>query len=165
MKKLKWFQVHPYPVHYCLVTTVEILEKTCKKFGAQPPRDLDNIWGAVWDGGKYQIVWINPTSTPENTANTIVHESVHVLQHAIKYAEEDQLGKEFEAYATADICSNLFAEFTKQQEARFALYAKRKTGLCEGEQAVQLPPGTNQESLGTDSGTSGIECSWTDTQG
>lgn len=91
------------------------LAKICKKYKAQTPSDLETIWGAVWDGGKYQIVYIDPTGSIEITANTIIHESVHVLQHAIKYTEEDTIGKEYEAYATAEIAMNIFGEYKKQQ--------------------------------------------------
>jgi len=145
------------------VTDIPTLVKTCKKYKTEPPRDLDQIWGAVWDGGKHQIVWINPTGDVNTTVNTIIHESVHVLQHAVKYVEEDSIGKEFEAYATADICMNIFAEYKKQQGLPDALHDERKTRLQKRESVIQLEARANQEPLGTDSGEAGSECQWTDT--
>lgn len=59
-------------------------------------------------------MWLDTTnSTAENTLNTIVHESVHIFQHAVKYANEDEIGKEFEAYSIAQIVMNLIVEHNR----------------------------------------------------
>lgn len=59
-------------------------------------------------------MWLDTRGGPTTTLNTIVHESVHVFQHAAKYAEEDVIGKELEAYAIADIVMNMVAEHARQ---------------------------------------------------
>jgi len=85
--------------------------------------------------------------------DTIIHESVHIWQNIVAYIGEPKAGIEIEAYSIAYISSTLIKEYKRLvalKEEDNAIHDQRETGLQEGEPAVQLEAGANQESLGTD---------------
>lgn len=49
--------------------------------------------------------------------DTIIHECVHAKQQLFSFIGEDEIGDEAEAYLVAHMCSLMFTEFSRQQEA------------------------------------------------
>ena len=43
--------------------------------------------------------------------DTIIHESVHIFQAAVKWVGEDKVGIEMEAYSIANISTNLLRDY------------------------------------------------------
>jgi hypothetical protein len=52
---------------------------------------------------------------PWTAIDTIIHESVHVYQKAMKYIEEQETSEEFEAYFMASIATNLLKDYKKRE--------------------------------------------------
>lgn len=147
----------------------QALLKECKKRKIAPPDFSENL-GACARSGPDILIYVSDKQENYIAAlDTIIHESVHAFQALVNYIAESEPSDEFAAYTTAHIASTLIAEYTQYigtaipQGEQNALHEGRKEGLQAGECSVQLEARTNQESVGTDSGTTTGECVWSDT--
>lgn len=70
------------------------------------------------DFGQNQIVYVVPDKDDHKVINTIIHESVHVFQHAMAYVNELSWGKEQTAYHIAEISETLIREYSRQMNIR-----------------------------------------------
>jgi hypothetical protein len=77
--------------------------------------------GAVLTHGSFSFVYINPVFKDQwDLIDTIVHESVHVFQEAMSYAQEEKIGIESQAYHIATISTKLLKDFHAVDERRKA---------------------------------------------
>lgn len=129
----------------------------CKKSKVQIP-DFDAITGAVAQIGDTFVVYIaDDMPTPEEIVDTIIHESVHVVQGLKTFIGEEEAGREFEAYTTAHIASTLMKEY---ERLSYALHEEREKGLQKGVREVPLETGTTEKPVGADSGTEPEQRIW-----
>lgn len=84
-----------------------------KKMGELP--DLDNQGLTIACTNGHIIIWLNdnPKYLKENL-DTLIHESVHVFQAAMKYVQEEKPGDEVQAYHIASICTNMIKDYARQ---------------------------------------------------
>lgn len=134
----------------------------CKKAGVPLP-DFDAIEGAVTQINDCFHVYISlDMSNPVDIVDTIIHESVHVVQGLKAFIGEENAGREFEAYTTAHIATTLMQEYERLSNA---LHEKREKGLQNGVPEIPLETGATSKSEQTDSGTEPGERVWTHSQG
>lgn len=127
-----------------------MLQTFCKKLKVPCP-DFEDSSGLTGDFGGVQVVWVDMKQEPYALVDTVIHEAVHVFQHFLAYIGESSIGKETQAYGIAYIATTLLKDLERQN----ALHEGWKTRLCEGEQALQQSPGTEESSLGTDNAPTG----------
>ncbi len=85
----------------------------CKKAGVPLP-DFDGITGAVAQIGDCFHVYIaSDMDNPVDIVDTIIHESVHVVQGLKTFIGEETPGREFEAYTTAHVATTLMQEYER----------------------------------------------------
>lgn len=83
----------------------------------------DDNSGSVISHGSFCFVHINQLKQKHwDLVDTIIHESVHVFQETMSYAEEKQTGIETQSYYIAAIAVNMLKDF-------YAMDEKRKAGL------------------------------------
>lgn len=58
------------------------------------------------------------------TVDTLIHESVHVMEKAMAYIQESNVGEEVRAYTTASIAVNLMKDFHERRENSYAIHEK-----------------------------------------
>ncbi len=134
----------------------------CKKSKVQIP-DFDAITGAVAQIGDTFVVYIaDDMPTPEEIVDTIIHESVHVVQGLKTFIGEEEAGREFEAYTTAHIASTLMKEY---ERLSYALHEEREKGLQNRVPEVPLETGAAGQPKQADGGTEPSERVWTHSQG
>lgn len=134
----------------------------CKKAGVPLP-DFDGITGAVAQIGDCFHVYIaSDMDNPVDIVDTIIHESVHVVQGLKAFIGEENAGREFEAYTTAHIATTLMQEYERLSNA---LSEKREAGLQNRVPEVPLEAGAASKPEQTDSSPESSERIWTHSQG
>jgi hypothetical protein len=74
--------------------------------------------GGVYAFGSYVIVYITPERSELEIMSTIIHESVHVWQAAMKFIGEEAHGDEAEAYNIEQIAMTLIKDFYALSDKR-----------------------------------------------
>ena len=77
--------------------------------------DKDNL-GGVYACGSYIFVVVQESKEHWQTVDTIIHESVHVVEKAMQYIQESVIGEEVRAYTTASVAVNLLKDFQERRE-------------------------------------------------
>ena len=139
-----------------MVGPSEIL-KLCRK-NKIPTPDFSGNAGACASIGNEIIIYVSDQLlTPEEVVDTIIHESVHAMQAVKDYIQEEEAGREFEAYTTAYIASTLLKEYERINNA---VHEEREKGLQAGVREVPLETGTTEKPLRADSGTEPEQRIW-----
>ena len=163
MRKLKKHTLAPYPMNFQMIIGQTALQKECKKRKIPAPDFSENLGACARSGSDILIYVSDKQDNFLAAVDTIIHESVHAFQALVDFIAEAEPSDEFAAYTTAHIATTLIGEYTQYIEETNALHEGRKEGLCSGEQGVQLETRAAEEQVGTDSGSTASECSWSDT--
>lgn len=116
-----------------LATSQEDLAKVEKKYGSAPLQDVNQFLGfaSLISNGKdiVHLVYLDIEEYLHSKKGfdnegllTLVHESVHVVQHYLETVGEDKPGKEIEAY----LVESVFRELSKQLKRKLKKWKKRK---------------------------------------
>lgn len=116
-----------------LATSQEDLAKVEQKYGSSLSHDINRFYGfasLITNGEKFvHLVYLDldqffhpKKGVSHEAIFTLVHESVHVVQHYLEAVGEDKPGREVEAY----LVESVFTELTKQLERKVKKWKKRK---------------------------------------
>lgn len=114
---IKWHTMKPYPTTYCLTTLEELKAWAKKNKSSVPDIPEQNIGTTLQFGSRFAIV-IKADQHKDHweVVDTLIHESTHIFQGAMKYIGESQIGDEVEAYTIAQIATNLLKDYQKTKE-------------------------------------------------
>lgn len=118
---MKWHKMTPFPTTYALCTLDE-LKAWSKKNKAFVPDIPETNLGTTLTFGSRFVILVQPEKHKQHwdIVDTIIHESVHIFQGAMKYVGETLVGEEMAAYSIAAISTNLLKDY-------HAVHEKRKT--------------------------------------
>lgn len=94
---------------------------------------LKNPWEASNQGTTVELEGVDGhvvvIQVREDAFFTIIHESVHIWQMMMDYMQEDNPGKEMEAYTIEHIVKTLMLHYQKVTGESLAIHEERKTRL------------------------------------
>jgi hypothetical protein len=132
---MKWHKAKPFTSFYCLASLEEAKAWAKTKKHTFPDIPEGSCGCLLEFPGRF-IVVVGTHKNHWDVVDTIIHESVHVFQAIMSYAEETNAGSELQAYSIAEIATNILKDYS-------ALHDERKAGLQKRVRQVPFPPRTN----------------------
>lgn len=114
---MKTHKLEPFNYFYCLVSEEE-LKAYAKRKKKNLPELPETKYGYAAELGSTTFVVTHKHDKYWEAVDTIIHESVHVFQAAMKYIGEDKVGCEMEAYSIATISTNLLKDYNALHDER-----------------------------------------------